>query len=369
MENLLQHSLLLFLGIILFFITNLIGKYSRSFGYSEIKFDISNDELAGFNLVIRLLTPVIFIILISSVFYYFNLDSFTREIYISVMYSYFFRITWNILHNRISLINWYAQVSYALLATFFSYLAYKHLIIPKITLFPNLETLGNELWILIIIFLYKIFNEIKFPVKFKEKRVDNYIRKRYTKFKIKFGSEVNQQIDAQFKDLLEKVEVLKSDNLIFNENKYLNYILIPIFSTFCRQLITDITYSIMINEDFNRPLLFRKIENLSCLLFRRMHSQGIMQFQSADYISDKESIRMAIDKFYANLFITLKTNNSRIWVYQLVDNIFRDYNNSDHYIDSTNIIFNLLKNHEKFEEFEIFLNDLTLIGFEEEVGE
>lgn len=140
-----QHFFLIILGIILFFTVNFIGKYSKGFGYSEIKFDIHSDELVGFNFILRILTPVVFTILVSSAFFYFKWDYLVTNIYLLVVYSFAFRTLWNLVHNRTQLINWYAQIGYASLAIAATYLAYEHLILPKTPLFPDLETIANEL--------------------------------------------------------------------------------------------------------------------------------------------------------------------------------------------------------------------------------
>ena len=160
-----HHIFLIGLGIILFFTVNFIGKYSKGFGYSEIKFDIHSDELVGFNFVLRILTPVVFTILSSSALFYFKWDFLVKDIYLLVAYSFIFRAFWNLAHNRTILINWYAQIGYALIAVSATYLAYKHLILPKTPLLPDLKTIANELWIIIFLFLYKIFNRSLAKVK------------------------------------------------------------------------------------------------------------------------------------------------------------------------------------------------------------
>ena len=147
MQIVIWHHIFLFtLGVILFFTVNFIGKYSKGFGYSEIKFDIHSDELVGFNFILRILTPVVFTILVSSILFYLKLDSLVENIHLLVAYSFLFRAVWNVAYNRTQLINWYAQIAYACLAIATTYLAYEHLILPKTPLFPDLETIANELW-------------------------------------------------------------------------------------------------------------------------------------------------------------------------------------------------------------------------------
>ena len=368
MEQLIHHATLFTLGILLFFITNFIGKYSRNFGYSEIKFDINSDELAGFNIVLRLLTPAVFTIIISSIFYYLELDILTNNIYLSVLYSYLFRFLWNIFHNRTLLINWYAQISYAALATAITYVAYKYLIIPKNSLFPNPETLANELWILIILFLYKIFNEVKFPKKFKEKRINKYITKRYICLKNKFEPIVNREVDLKYNLFISKVEL----NLSFPPNirKYrvLYHCLLPNFKNLLTPIIHDITYSIMIYEDFNRPFLFRKVERMLCWALHRRYSQGIMQVQSTTPLDDNASISLAIEIFYDEIFNILKNTEYSIWTSSIINSILSKYNNSNDYIESINVIINHIQRSD-YSDFENFMNNLEIIGVDPIVGE
>jgi len=86
MLTIIEHHIFLFgLGIILFFIVNFIGKYSKNFGYSEIKFDIHSNELVGFNFVLRILTPVVFTILVATILFYFRLDFLVKDLYLLVL--------------------------------------------------------------------------------------------------------------------------------------------------------------------------------------------------------------------------------------------------------------------------------------------
>ncbi len=125
----------------------------------------------------------------------------------------------------------------------------------------------------------------------------------------------------------------------------------------------------MINEDFNRPYLIRKFEILSCKLLKKSYSQGIMQFTSSIPINDEESIKLAIRKFYNTLFNILNEDVPHIWIYQVIDHLSRNYNPSDVYVDSINLVFCTLFDDLSNNELETFLNDHTLIGLENEIGE
>lgn len=57
-----------------------------------------------------------------------------------------------------------------------------------------------------------------------------------------------------------------------------------------------ITYSIMIYEDFNRPYIVRCIEYLFFYLRKGVYSLGIMQYQTNKYITNKDSLLLAMKK-------------------------------------------------------------------------
>lgn len=364
-----HHIFLLVLGIILFFTVNFIGKYSTNFGYSEVKFDIHSDELVGFNFILRILAPVVFTIIISSILFYFQWDSLVENIYLLVAYSFLFRMLWNVAHNRTQLINWYAQIIYACIAVVATYLAYKHLILPKTSLFPDLETIANELWIIIFLFLYKIFNEIKFPKIYKEKRVNSYLSNRYETFKQRYEPIINMALEREFTNFITKVDLVLNTSTDPKQFKFLRHCKLMPFKPLCLALINKVTYSVMIYEDFNRPYIFRKFEILACKLFNKEYSQGIMQFTSNIPINDEESIKLAIKKFFKILYNILEKDEPHIWISQIIDQISRDYNPCNDYIDSIDLILYTIFDDILNNELEIFLNDRTLIGLENEIGE
>lgn len=358
-----HHIFLITLGIILFFTVNFIGKYSKGFGYAEIKFDIHSDELVGFNFILRILTPVVFTILVSSVIFYFKYDCLVTNIYLLVVYSFAFRAVWNLVHNRTKLINWYAQIGYATIAILATYLAYKYLILPKTPLFPDLETVANELWIIIFLFLYKIFNEVKFEPKFKKKRVDSYIENRLSLFKSKYEGIIDQSIDEELKNFKNKANIYLIDQENLEDYKFLRHSLLKPFDNIFKIFIKNLIFSIMINEDFNRPFAFRKLENFLCKISGKSYTQGIMQVSSQIPLSDEESIKLAIHRIFEDAYNCFLEEDVYLSEHQLVIHIGRNYNPCDDYISSVEDIYNIVK-CEQSGELQIFINDHTLIGLD-----
>lgn len=246
------------LGIALFFIMNWIGKHSYSIGYRQISLFLEKEDSPAFNAIYRILSPVVYIFLVSAIFYKVGLDRFVNNIYLISLYYLVFRLLFNIVTNRVLLLNWYRQVLQWIAILLVSYYCYVTIISKKITLFPDFSTWSNEIWIIIMIFLYGVLNRIRLTSKSITRRQENYLRSRYKRFKNRYGSLIDEKIQN---------EKLKS-----------------------------LFYAVMIYEDFNRPKVIRLIENTSHILSKREHSLGLMQTKTQSLIDDKTSVKIALDR-------------------------------------------------------------------------
>src|SRR5689334_22873240 len=86
----------LILAIALFLIVNWIGKHSYTAGYIEISIFTKNEEAPASNFAIRVLTPVVFIIVTSYLFYNFKMDKYVTKIYWVPIYSILLRLLYNL---------------------------------------------------------------------------------------------------------------------------------------------------------------------------------------------------------------------------------------------------------------------------------
>lgn len=245
-------------GIGLFFLINWIGKHSYSLGYMEISIFVKTEEAPALNFLIRVLTPIVYLIIISSTLYYFRLDKFVWNIYLVNIYYILFRLIFNLATNRGLLLNWYRQTLYWLAIIIISYFTYEKLLKVKANILPDFSTVSNELWIIIMIFIFQVTNNLRFSQEATQNRKDKYLKSRYQFFKKNYGQLI--------KDLT-KNEILES-----------------------------IVYSIMIYEDFNRPKIARLIENLKFRLTKKPHTLGVMQVRSDKLISDLESVKLGTQK-------------------------------------------------------------------------
>lgn len=247
------------LAIILFFLINLLGQNSpANLRYYQLSSFLETDEAPAFNYLIRVLSPTVFIILVSAFFYSVKLDQFTANIYLISVYYVVFRLVFNIAINRIKLINWPKQFIYIVSIIALNYFVYIKFIKIKGNLLPDFTSMANELWIIIIVFLYTLINNISLSDKNAQKRKDKYLATQFAR------------INANYNSIVSK--------------------------TLPQVRLRQIALALIIYEDFNRPKLFRIIENLSQLFSNRPHTLGIMQVKSSNRITDKQSVILGTKK-------------------------------------------------------------------------
>lgn len=251
------HIIHFLFAILLFFIMNWIGKNSISIGYMQLSVVFETDSAPAFNFIFKVLGPVVYLILCILLFQSLELNILVKNCYFIVIYYWAFRFIWNIITNRWKLFNWSQQFLYWFSSIGISYWIYSS--VKDInSILPKGDDLIGEMWILIIAFLYAVINKVNFGEYKSLKRKDNYLQSRYEKFKAKYNGIIQSAFNNSFYEAL--------------------------------------TYAIMIYEDFNRPYLIRKIEDLRFRITKKPHTLGIMQVKTDRYINDEQSLRLAIAK-------------------------------------------------------------------------
>lgn len=144
------------LSVILFFLVNWLGSKSRGIGYVEFSSFTDDLESPLFNFFFRVVSPVVFIIIVSAIFYALKLDYLVYKIFLITIYYFAIRWITIVALNRSSLTNWLRQLIIGLTSIGLSYLLYKTLLIEKKNILPDPGELANELWIIIILF-YTMF--------------------------------------------------------------------------------------------------------------------------------------------------------------------------------------------------------------------
>ena len=249
------------LSIALFFIVNWLGLHAISVGYMQMSVVIKEETAPAFNFLFKVLAPPIYIILCAVLFQTLSLDRMNTNIFSIAIYYWTFRLIWVLSTGRGRLINWIEQIVYWSVSISLSLWVYS-LIEQVEKILPDPRSLLDQLWILIIVFLYSIFNKVQLGRKGTIKRKNNYITSRYRLFHRKYDYLINGFFHNGFYEAL--------------------------------------TYSIMIYEDFNRPRVVRWIEYIRFWITKKPHSLGIMQVQTNKYINDETSIRLAVRKICKN---------------------------------------------------------------------
>lgn len=242
-------ALALFLGI------NWIGAHSEGYGYLPLTVLARRDSAPAFNLFYRVLAPVVGIVVLSAVLYALDLDRFAEGIWLVAVYYVAFRLFFNVVRGRTRLLDWGAQLGISALTIGLSFAAYRAFIHDRSTLLPNLDTVANELWILVALFLYQLGNRISISDQGTKRRKRGYLRHRLEVFRQKYG------------DIVEKADP---------------------------PVIRLLAYAVLIYETFNRPGLDRWIEHWVLFPLGFAKTLGPMQVTTRKRISDRESVELGV---------------------------------------------------------------------------
>lgn len=249
----------------------------------------------AFNFLFKVIGPVVFFVLCGVFFQSIGLNFLVKNCYFIVIYYWIFRFVWTLIENRFHLFDWIQQIIYWTSSIGLAIWIYSN--IEKVDkILPDGKGLIDQMWILIIAFLYTTINKLNIGQYRSLKRKDNYIKARYKKFKDKYGDIITAYFNNPFYEAL--------------------------------------TFSIMIYEDFNRPFIIRQIENLRFKLTHKKHTLGIMQVMTDNYVNDQQSVLMALAKIardnneYINNFRrdNIENPDAEIYFYHLIDHIAKKYN-------------------------------------------
>lgn len=283
------------LAVILFYLVNWIGAKSKplEFGYVQMSVGIQDDTAPLFNYFFKVLAPVVYLILLAALFQAIGLNELNNKIYWIVIDYWAFRLLYITVKGQIRLTNWPLQIIYWISSIGLAIWVYS--ILDSIgTVLPDPKNLLEELWILIIIFLYSIFNKLEYSRTGAQRRIKNYTANKYHEFKSRFGSIVDSSFDM-------------------NEFRVL-------------------VYSVMIYEDFNRPRLARWLERLVFRKCRKPHTFGVMQVMSSNPLTDEESVVKGIEKIKSLLESGMerwRSGNEKVYIQYLCRTTIGQYNPGD----------------------------------------
>lgn len=274
-------------------------------GYVKISSFNSVQENGLLNLTIRILSPIIYLIIINCLFN-FVLPSFnylTKDIWLIVPYYFLIRLVYIILvMNRFFIFDKVYFFIVSLVSSYISFFIYQEYLSKGDLFLPNKQEFLMQFWFIVIIFIYHFINNTQFKLThtIKETREKKFIKRRLTKFQLCYGNIVNKE---------------KND------------------------VIRNLIYSIMIIEDFNRPYIFRLFEKI----YPYSKTVGIMQTAKNKQTSDQESVKegMIIIQNAFKQQIKYWNNNKNI----MEKTKYEKGNNDEYFIRHAIISYNKCENY------------------------
>lgn len=263
------------LAIILFLIQNWIGSRSYSRGYVRFSLLDEQDEAISFNYTVKVFGPIVYLILCVAVLQYLQLNEYVSNIIYVIYFYIILRLLIIILYGRGRIVNWWIISIYYLSIILIAYIFCQTFIDKVNDILPDFSELKNEIWLLIIVFLYQLGNS-------QESTSANQIYEPTLAYLPELKNRKRRYILRNYTKLREKYYSLLPDN--YN--------------------LQIVIISILIFENFNRPLFIRWLERIWVRISHKPVTQGIMQIAYNKPLSDLESVRIGcrnLNKKYLEL--------------------------------------------------------------------
>jgi hypothetical protein len=242
-------------AVAIFFGLNWLGRKSDMFGYETLTMFTEREDAVAFNFLFRAVTPVVILVLVAASCYALGLDRFTANLHYALVYYIVIRVLFNIARGRALLLPWRRLVFQWATTMGLATLAYNHLLTKKEYLFPDIKTVGNEVWLAIGGYMYVLANKVFADDVGASRRGARYVKGRCRLFERRFG----HILDAELPSIRWRALVL----------------------------------AVLIVEDFNRPKPVRVFERLLFPL-GAASTLGIMQVKAERNISDVESVQLGV---------------------------------------------------------------------------
>lgn len=232
------------------------------------------------NKINKIIIPSIYIIIISAL-----VPKVKENIFLIVIFEIFIRNFY--ITSVINRQNESGPVSFIIeniISVALSLFVYNYFIGQVDTVIPNPEDIKSFVWFLIILYIVYLYtistkNKVKEEkIKVSKIRTEKTIMQ-YAKFKNKYSN------------------IIKTKNILIN----------------------NLTYAIMIFEDYKTPKLYRNINAYIGAVTKKETKYGIMQISSYERLTDEASIEMTISNFEKAL------KNSKLKENEKIDKLLTNY--------------------------------------------
>jgi hypothetical protein len=253
-----------FVALIEFFVINWLGKHSVSSGYYSLTFIQGIEEAPLFNVMFRVLAPTAYLIITGAIWYAAGLDDVVRDYWHVTAFYFLIRWTYNFAVGRWKLLRLSNQLIVATLAMALSFVVSRELLVNKEIILPSTRGLTDQLWIILIGFVYLALRGIEWPTlgKSNDEKREEYVRAQYTALKRRFG------------EIVSKTAANRPSELV--------------------------SYAVMIYESFNRPRIYQWVENFVLFPAGRARTLGPMQVTTTLRLPDEELVRLGVERVNAN---------------------------------------------------------------------
>lgn len=228
----------------------------------------------------QLLIPTIYIIIIAAI-----LPLVKENIFLIVVFEIFIRnfyIT-NVINSQNNISNT-AYIIESIFSIAISLFTYNYFISQVNTVIPNPEDIKAFVWFLVIIYIAYLYTSSS-KNKVKEEKI-NITKRKSEKIIMQYAKFKNQY-----------------SNLIKSKSSTIN----------------NLTYAIMIYEDYKTPKFYRNINSYIGAVTKRETKYGIMQIPSYERLTDEDSIKKIVTLFEKQL------KNSKLKETEKIDKLLSNY--------------------------------------------
>lgn len=325
----------IFLAIILYFGNGWIGKLKINcnglFGYDSFGFNKVDSANFADHFFQKIVHPAILIAIAAAILQHLEMENVAKNLWLVVPIFWVMRLLHILIWNIVPFTNWQYEITSMIISLLLGEGTLFWIVCPLIDLDENIfidaVEIRDAFWIAALSYVAKSIWDISkaslsgYSVFPSRKRAQT-IAARYNAFKWKYDAEI---------------KVVLRDHYSFIDEME-------------KQHFICLLYAIMIYEDHCRPQLIRCFEYI-IKLFRRksIMSLGIMQVQSKSIISNRTSIKLAIDKLYKAYSSVAKKDK--------IDEAISDYNHGHNYYIEVHTIYRILCNEFGLDFLDMYYND------------
>lgn len=296
MENLAYSLLYVLIAGSLVWASGAIGSLFSE--YEKVSAVIIRETFSAFNLIYRILFPVISTFIIANISFLCGVE--LNNSWLIVLFYCIIRILFIFFMDRLYIANMRYIIICSLISVALAITVYSITQDDNTYFFPSRENIISQFWLFIFLFVYKIIDNTYRHGKFyhgREKKLKKYVDKKTQEFFSLYKKQI--------------LSVTKDINVI------------------------NIILSIMIVENYNRPKFIRYIERFFSSYSK---TKGIMQVRFNGTLSDEGSVTkgaMIIQEHYNKAIEKYKDD----YEIHIIDDISKEYNPSDLYVEMVKEIF------------------------------